>query len=93
MRIVRLPRFRAVLAALTLLAVLYLIGLYTVPAMEPLRHEFYFWLLYIIFVLILVCLWTLSGKKQRYWKHSQDEIDNEELDITKEVLREKNKWY
>lgn len=93
MRERKLSRFRIILTVLTILAVLYLIGLYTVPFMEPLRQGFYPWLLYIVFVLILVCLWTLSGKKQRYSKHGEDKIDNEKMEVTKAVLSEKNKWY
>ena len=86
-------RYKMILTVLTALAVIYLIALYTVPAMSPLRHGFYPWLFYIVFLLTLICLWSLSGDKQRYLKHgSQDKVDNEEMEITKAALRERSKW-
>ena len=51
------------------------------------------WMLYILYILVVLFVWGAAGKGNR--NVSQDfspETDNQKLDETKEILRERSRW-
>lgn len=74
---------------MTLPGILYVPSLYFVPFMKPLKNDILLWLFYIIYILILIVLWKLPGKKS----YDYSDIDKKQLQDTVEILKERSKWY
>ena len=73
-------------------AVLLLPAMYLAPALAEQRGLFS-WMLYILYILVVLFVWGAAGKGNR--NVSQDfspETNNQKLDETKEILRERSRW-
>ena len=75
---------------MSLLAVLYIGGIFLVPSMQALRFDLIAWMCFGVYMLILFFIRGLS-QGQRYENLSKEE--NDRLDDTKEILKERSKWY
>lgn len=77
---------------MTIVAVLLLPAMYLVPVLAELR-DFFFWMLYGVYLLVVLFVWGVTGKGNRNvsWDF-EPETDNQKLDETQEVLREKSRW-
>ena len=78
--------------AMTAAAVLLLPAMYLVPALAE-RRGLFSWMLYGVYVLVVVFLWGVTGKGNRNVSQGFDPAaDNQTLDETKDILREKSRW-
>ena len=78
--------------AMTAAAAALLPAMYLVPALAE-RRGLFFWMLYGVYVLVVVFLWGVTGKGNRNVSQDFDpETDNQKLDGTKDILREKSRW-
>ena len=77
---------------LTIGAAALLPAMFFVPALAA-RRGLFFWMLYGVYVLVVVFLWGVTGKGNRNVSQDFDpETDNQKLDGTKDILREKSRW-
>ena len=73
-------------------AVLLLPAMYLVPALAE-RRGLFFWMLYGLYILVVLFVWGVTGKENRNVSRGFDpEADNQTLDETREVLRERSRW-
>ena len=87
-----MKRYQIVKWLMTVAAVLLLPAMYLVPALAE-RRGLFFWMLYGVYVLVVVFLWGVTGKGNRNVSQDFDpETDNQKLDGTKDILREKSRW-
>ena len=78
--------------AMTAAAVLLLPAMYLVPALAE-RRGLFSWMLYGVYVLVVVFLWGVTGKGNRSVSQGFDPAaDNQKLDETRDILREKSRW-
>ena len=75
---------------MSLPAVVYIVGIFLIPSMQSLKSDLIAWMFFGLYMLITFFIWGLS-KGHRYETISKDKNDN--LDDTKEILKERNKWY
>ena len=75
---------------MTVLAALYIVGVYTIPALKSLSTDFLAWMIFGVYILVLLFVWSLSFG-HRYEKISEEK--NSQLNDTKDVLKEKSKWH
>ena len=85
-----MKKLKIIAVIMSILAVFYIIGIFMIPSMQILKSDLIAWMFFGLYVLILFFIWGLS-KGHRYEKISKDE--NDVLDDTKEVLKERSKWY
>ena len=84
--------YRIIKWVMTVGAVLLLPAMYLVPALAE-RRGLFAWMLYGLWVLVVLFLWGVTGKGNRDVSQGFDpEADNQKLDETKEVLRERSRW-
>ena len=84
--------YRIIKWVMTVGAVLLLPAMYLVPALAE-RRGLFAWMLYGLWVLVVLFLWGVTGKENRDVSQGFDpEADNQKLDETKEVLRERSRW-
>ena len=84
--------YRIIKWVMTAVAVLLLPAMYLVPALAE-RRGLFFWMLYVLYVLIVLFVWGVTGKGNRNVSRGFDpEADNQKLDETKDVLRERSRW-
>ena len=77
---------------MTIVAVLLLPAMYLVPVLAEFR-DLFFWILYGIYLLVVLFVWGVTGKGNRNMSRDfESETDNQKLDETQEVLREKSRW-
>lgn len=77
---------------MTIVAVLLLPAMYLVPVLAEFR-DLFFWILYGIYLLVVLFVWSVTGKGNRNVSRDfESETDNQKLDETQEVLREKSRW-
>ena len=77
---------------MTIVAVLLLPAMYLVPVLAEFR-DLFFWILYGIYLLVVLFAWGVTGKGNRNVSRDfESETDNQKLDETQEVLREKSRW-
>ena len=77
---------------MTIVAVLLLPAMYLVPVLAEFR-DLFFWILYGISLLVVLFVWGVTGKGHRNVSRDfESETDNQKLDETQEVLREKSRW-
>ena len=77
---------------MTIVAVLLLPAMYLVPVLAEFR-DLFFWILYGIYLLVVLFVWGVTGKGNRNESRDfESETDNQKLDETQEVLREKSRW-
>ena len=87
-----MKRYQIVKWLMTMAAVLLLPAMYLVPALAE-RRGLFAWMLYGLWVLVVLFLWGVTGKGNRDVSQGFDpEADNQKLDETKEVLRERSRW-
>ena len=87
-----MKRYQIVKWLMTVAAVLLLPAMYLVPALAE-RRGLFAWMLYGLWVLVVLFLWGVTGKGNRDVSQGFDpEADNQKLDETKEVLRERSRW-
>ena len=87
-----MKRYQIVKWLMTMAAVLLLPAMYLVPALAE-RRGLFSWMLYGVYVLAVVFLWGITGKGNRNVSQDFDpETDNQKLDGTKDILREKSRW-
>ena len=75
---------------LSVAAILYLFGVFFLPAMKPLSHSWVAWVVFGIYCLNLIFLWAIGGKKTEY--HDDKEEATKEAQISQELLKDRNKW-
>lgn len=75
---------------LPLLAIVYLVCVFAMPALEGLRHNFVAWLVFVIYLFNVIFLWGICRKQKI---HPADEDENYELEISKKLFTERGKWY
>ena len=84
--------YRIIKWVMTAVAVLLLPAMYLVPALAE-RQGLFFWMLYVLYVLIVLFVWGVTGKGNRNVSQGFDpEANNQKLDETKDVLRERSRW-
>lgn len=71
-------------------AILYIISIFMIPLMQSLQSDLIAWMFFGLYLLILFFIRGLS-KDQRYESLSKEE--NDRLNDTKDVLKERSKWY
>ena len=77
---------------LTIGAAALLPAMFFVPALAA-RRGLFFWMLYGVYVLVVLFLWGITGKGNRNVSRGFDPaVDNQTLDETKDILREKSRW-
>ena len=87
-----MKRYQIVKWLMTIVAVLLLPAMYLVPVLVEFR-ELFFWILYGIYLLVVLFVWGVTGKGNRNVSRDfESETDNQKLDETQEVLREKSRW-
>lgn len=63
------------------------------PALQGWKHSFFLWLLYGIYLLVVLFVWGIGGKRNRNVSRGFDpEQNNAELNHTEELLRERSLW-
>ena len=73
-------------------AVLLLPAMYLVPALAE-RRGLFFWMLYGLYILVVLFVWGAAGKGNRNVSRGFDpEADNQTLDETREIIRERSRW-
>ena len=77
---------------MTAAAAVLLPAMYLVPALAE-RRGLFAWMLYGLWVLVVLFLWGVTGKGNRDVSRGFDpEADNQKLDETGEVIRERSRW-
>ena len=77
---------------MTAAAAVLLPAMYLVPALAE-RRGLFSWMLYGVYVLVVLFLWGITGKGNRNVSRGFDPaVDNQTLDETKDILREKSRW-
>lgn len=71
-------------------AILYIISIFMIPLMQSLQSDLIAWMFFGLYLLIMFFIRGLS-KDQRYESLSKEE--NDRLNDTKDVLKERSKWY
>jgi len=85
--------YRVVRVVMAALAVLFLLGLWLIPAMAGLRSNFYVWFFFVIYGLITLFVWGIGSKKNRTVGEGFDPVQgNKDLYVTREHLKERSKW-
>ena len=75
---------------MSVFATLYIVGIFFLPSMQALKTDILAWMFFFLYILILLFIRGLS-KEHRYEMLSKDE--NDILDETKEILKERSKLY
>ena len=70
-------------------AIIYIPAIYSVPFFKSLRTNLWVWIIYFIYLIFLFFFLSLF-KGHKNIKEKDDDIT---LNITKDILKEKNKWY
>ncbi len=84
--------YRIIKWVMTAGAVLLLPAMYLVPALAE-RRGLFFWMLYGLYILVVLFVWGVTGKRNRNVSQGFDpEADNRKLDETGEVIREQSRW-
>ena len=69
--------------------ILYIPAVFFIPALHSLKHDLLCWILYAAFLLFSIFVAGLPRKHE----YTVTEEENRELDITKELLKDRNKWH
>lgn len=86
--------YSAVRVVMAALAVLFLLGLWLVPAMRGLRSNFFVWFFFAVYVLVTLFVWGIGSKKNRTVGEGFDPVQgNKDLYVTREHLKERSKWH
>lgn len=75
---------------LPIIAVLYIICVFNITALEWLRYNFVAWLIFGIGVLYTLFIWIAFGKRR---KQHQDDDAAYEARISQELFKKRNKWF
>ena len=87
-----MKRYQIVKWLMTVAAVLFLPAMYLVPVLAE-RRGLFSWMLYGLYILVVLFVWGVTGKENRNVSRGLDpEADNQTLDETREVLRERSRW-
>lgn len=76
---------------MSLVAFLYILGIFVFPFMEPLKHNWIAWVVLGIYLLNLILLWAIDAKKTTIEEGDKEEA-TKEAKISQELLRDRNKW-
>lgn len=76
--------------SLSFVALLYILGICFVPFVKPLKYNWTAWLVFGIYLLNLVFLWAIDGKKTTIMDDKEEAT--QEAKISQELLRDRNKW-
>lgn len=76
---------------LPLLAILYIIGILFIPFMEPLRYNLFAWLLFVIYIINTIFIYSLLNNRDKSYEATEQE--KKEMVISQELLKERGKWY
>ena len=85
-----MKKIKLITRIMTLLAAVYIVGIFFVPSMQPLKSDLIAWMVFGVYLLILFFIMGLS-RGHRYEAPSQEE--NALLNDTKDILKERSKWY
>ena len=84
--------YRIIKWVMTAGAVLLLPAMYLVPALAE-RRGLFSWMLYGLYILVVLFVWGAAGKGNRNVSRGFDpEADNQTLDETREIIRERSRW-
>ena len=87
-----MKRYQIVKWLMTVAAVLFLPAMYLVPVLAE-RRGLCSWMLYGLYILVVLFVWGVTGKGNRDVSRGFDpEADNQKLDETGEVIRERSRW-
>lgn len=76
---------------LLLLAVAYIIVIIFVPFMEPLRYNLFAWLLFFIYMINVVFVFSIVNNKEK--KSSVTDEEKNDIKISQALFRERSKWH
>ena len=84
--------YQTVKWTLTIAAAALLPAMYWVPALAA-RRGLFTWMLYGLYILVVLFVWGAAGKGNRNVSRGFDpEADNQTLDETREIIRERSRW-
>ena len=90
----KISTYSVVRLIMTAVAVLFLLGLWLIPAMRGLRTNFFTWFFFAVYALVTLFVWGIGSKKNRNVGEGLDPIQgNKDLYVTREHLKERSKWY
>ena len=81
-------KLRIIKICLSTVAVVFPIVLCILPSLSGLQKNFWIWLGYMMYLLFTIFFISMF----RGHKYDAKDIDNKEIQITQELLKERNKW-
>lgn len=81
-------KFRIIKRCLVAAAVVFPIILCILPSLNGLQKNFWAWIGYIIYLLFTIFFISMF----REHTYNAKDVDNEEINISQELLKERNKW-
>lgn len=76
---------------LLLLAVAYIITTIFLPFMEPLRYNLFAWLLFFIYMINVVFVYSVLNNKDK--NSSVTDEEKKDIKISQELFRDRSKWH
>ena len=76
---------------LPLLAFLYIMGIVFIPFMRPLRGNLFAWLLFIIYVINMIFIYSILSSKRKNYTITDEE--KKDLKESQELLKDRSKWF
>lgn len=76
---------------LLLIPVIYLAGILFIPWMQPLRYNVFTWIVFFIYIVNLIFIYSLMGKKDKNIHVTEQE--KEDMKLSQELLKDRGKWF
>ena len=76
---------------LLLIPVIYLAGILFISWMQPLRYNVFAWIVFFIYIVNLIFIYSLMGKKDKNIHVTEQE--KEEMKLSQELLKDRGKWF
>lgn len=85
--------FKLLRWTMTILGAAYLPAVFLVPALSPFRPDFFGWILFAVYVLVVAFLWHLDSRRNRDVSRGFDpDRENPELEETRDRLLHASFW-
>ena len=82
--------FKIIRMILTIVDVVCLLAVLSIPALAAVKHNFLTWLILGLLTLYVLFMWLVLGRRNN---SGYDAESDREADISKELLSQRNKWY
>ena len=82
--------FKIIRMILTIVDVVCLLAVLFIPALVAVKHNFLTWLILGLLTLYVLFMWLVLGRRNT---SGYDAESDREVDISKELLSQRNKWY